>query len=359
MAHPLSGADPITLVRAFRAGGRPDHWGRAAAIWAAALARAPLSALEAALVPLPPVADMPAPVFILGHWRSGTTHLYNAMALGGFGFPAPVDVGLPWDMLGLGRALRPLLDRALPESRWIDRVPVTPTSPQEDEIAIASMTPLSFYHGIYFPRRFDALIDRGLFFDGCTAAEVAGWERRFTLFLRKLARRTGRPLLVKNPVYTARVARLRRLMPGAKFVHIHRDPVDVFLSMRNFYAKLLPPLALQDAAPPDIDGTILRVWRRMMTAYDAETAGMGAPDLVEIGYSLLEADPLGALGTIYRGLALPGFDAARPRFAAYLDAVRDYRKNAFAPDPAAVAMVEAACGPWMDRWGYRGRGRAA
>ncbi len=359
MAHPLSGADPLTLARAFRAGGMPDRWGRAAGIWAAVLARAPLSALEALVARPPALADMPPPVFILGHWRSGTTHLYNAMALGGFGFPAPVDVGLPWDMLGLGRVLRPLLDRALPEGRWIDRVPVTPTSPQEDEIAIASMTPLSFYHGIYFPRRFDALIDRGLFFDGCTPHEIAGWERRFTLFLRKLARATGRPLLIKNPVYTGRVARLRRLLPGAKFVHIHRDPVDVFLSMRNFYAKLLPPLALQRAAPPDIDATILRVWRRMMTAYDAETAGLGAPELVEIGYPALEADPVAALRRIYAELELGGFDAALPRFEAYFDAVRDFRKNAFAVDPAAVAMVEAACGPWIDRWGYGRRGRAA
>ena len=108
------------------------------------------------------------------------------------------------------------LERALPENRWIDRIPVTPTSPQEDEVGIASMTELSFYHGIYFPRRFDALIDRGLFFDGCAPADVARWETRFTYFLRKLnLQQPGRRLLIKNPVYTGRVAQLRRLFPDA------------------------------------------------------------------------------------------------------------------------------------------------
>ncbi|NIP74477.1 MAG: sulfotransferase, partial [Xanthomonadales bacterium] len=99
------------------------------------------------------------------------------------------------------RVLRPLLERQLPQGRFIDNIPVTPTSPQEDEIAIANISPLSFYHGIYFPRDFDRLIDRGLFFDGCTEAEIAGWERRFIYLMRRLSLHQGKQLLIKNPVY--------------------------------------------------------------------------------------------------------------------------------------------------------------
>src|SRR5699024_8242925 len=79
MAHPLSGADLGTIVRAFAAGGLPDRWGAAARLSGIALARAPFSAVERlAVAPrLPKLAEMPPPVFILGHWRSGTTHLYN------------------------------------------------------------------------------------------------------------------------------------------------------------------------------------------------------------------------------------------------------------------------------------------
>jgi len=356
MAHPLSGANLGTLWRAFSAGGRPDRWGSAAAIWGAALFRAPISALEAALVHprLPLAEDLPPPIFILGHWRSGTTHLYNTMVHGGFGYVPPVAVGLPWDMFGIARALRPLLERALPETRWIDRIPVTPTAPQEDEIGLASMTDLSFYHGIYFPEAFDRLIDRGLFFDGCTPADVARWEHAFTLFLRKLAHAQGRRLLIKNPVYTGRVAHLRRLFPGAKFIHIHRNPFDVFLSMRNFYDRLLEVMALQDRpAGLDVDATILRVYRRMMTALEAETAGLGAPDFVEIPYAVLDRTPMDALAAIYQGLDLPGYDAAAPAFRAYLGTVESFQKNAFRGDNAAIDKVAAACGHWIDKWGYR------
>ena len=357
MAHPLSGADLGTLVRAFRAGGSPDRIRTAAAIWAAALGRAPVSALEAlALAPfLPATADLAPPVFILGHWRSGTTHLYNTMSRdAGFAHVPPIPVGLPWDMFGIARVLRPMLERALPEHRWIDRIPVTPTSPQEDEVAIASMTDLSFYHGIYFPRRFDALIDRGLFFDGCSERETARWERRFTYFLRKLAlAQGGRPLLVKNPVYTARVARLRRLFPQAKFIHIHRNPLEVFLSMQNFYRRLLDVLALQGVPPGlDIDATILRVYDRMMTRFVRETRDLPPDALVELPYAELDRDPLGAVAYIYQSLELDGFEAARPAFEAYLDSVRDFPKNAFRADPATVALVERHWGGWIERWGY-------
>ena len=354
MAHPLSGADLGTLRRAFAEGGWPDRWGRAAGVWAAALGRAPVSAIEHRVMAgrLPAREDL-APVFILGHWRSGTTHLYNIMSHGTWGYVSPIAVGLPWDMFGIAAALRPVLERALPEHRWIDRIPVTPTSPQEDEIGIASMSPLSFYHGIYFPRRFETLINRGLFFDGCTESEIAAWEDRFVLFLARVAHQQKKPLLIKNPVYTGRVARLRRLFPRAKFIHIHRNPFDVFLSMRNFYARLLAVMALQRVPEGlDIDGVILSVYDRMMRAYVADSADLPPGALVELPYARLDTDPLGALRAIYDGLDLDGFEAARPAFAAYLETVARFEKNAFRGDRAAVDKVVAHWQPWLDRWGY-------
>ncbi|MEO1250936.1 MAG: sulfotransferase [Pseudomonadota bacterium] len=363
MAHPLSGANLGTLATVIGRSGLPSKAGPAAVIALAALARWPFSTGEKLLMEsrLPSVDDMPAPVFILGHWRSGTTHLYNIMCQSGeWGFVPPVATGLPWDLFGLAKVFNPLLERALPEHRYIDNIPVTPESPQEDEIAIANMSEASFYHGIYFPRNFAENVRRGLFFDGCSPAEIRSWRKQFAYFLRKLYLHQGeKPLLIKNPVYTGRVAMLRKMFPGAKFIHIHRNPYDVFLSMRNFYQKLLGEFALQSYAHVDIDETILSVYDRMMRDCEADLEGVPAGQLVELGYDELDSEPMAALSRIYEGLALPNFESSQPAFEAYLASVKTFKKNKFAYSPEAASKVEARLQHYIKKWNYERPGEKA
>jgi hypothetical protein len=363
MAHPLSGADFATLAATVARAGLPEKPLTAAAIGAACLLRWPFSTAERLLIErrLPDFAAMPPPVFILGHWRSGTTHLYNIMAKSGaWGFVPPVATGLPWDLFILARALNPLLERALPKHRFIDRIPVYPDSPQEDEIAIANMSPLSFYHGIYFPRAFSELARRGLFFDGCSEGEIERWRGRLVYFLRKLhLHQGGRPLLIKNPVYTGRLAMLRRMFPSAKFVHIRRNPYEVFASMRNFYAKLLKEFALQEYGHVDIDEAILSVYERMMSALARDAKNLEAGAYVDLAYEDLDRDPLGVVETVYRRLELSGFEAAKPAFSSYLASVTGFEKNRFAYSEEAAAKVEARLGAFLKTWGYGRPGAAA
>lgn len=323
----------------------------------AALGRAPFSLGEKLVMDprLPSIDDMPAPVFILGHWRSGTTHLYNIMCQSGaWGFVPPVATGLPWDLFGLARAFAPLLERALPEHRYIDNIPVTPDSPQEDEIAIANMSELSFYHGIYFPRAFARNVERGLFFDGANAREIEQWRERFTYFLRKLyLHQDEKPLLIKNPVYTGRVALLREMFPGAKFIHIHRNPYDVFLSMRNFYEKLLKQFALQSYDHVDIDEVVLSVYDRMMRAYEKDAAEIPDGQLIELDYRTLDAAPLDAIERVYDHLGLPGMADARAPFERYFASVQSFTKNKFSYSDAAAAKVEGRWRHFLDKWDYR------
>lgn len=355
MAHPLNGAEWAVLARVLREAGGRVPAARLLPIRAAILGRLPFTLLEKAVTAtlVPPLAELPPPLFILGHWRSGTTHLVNILGHGDFAYVPPVAVGMPAEMLTLGRLLRPLLERALPESRFIDQVAVTPTSPQEDEIAIANLSAISFYHGIYFPAALDRFVSRGLFFDGATKADIAQWTEAFGLFTRKISWAAGRrPALVKNPVYTGRAGMLRKLFPRAKFVHIHRDPFEVFLSMRNFWARLFEALALQPFDHVDIDELVLSTYARMMAAFEEQTKGWAAPDFVEVAYADLDARPLETVAHIYATLELPGFEAAAPKFAAYLDTVRSYAKNRFRGDADAVAKVSQRWAHWIAKWGY-------
>lgn len=356
--HPLSGSNPATLAKVLMASGGvpPRHWGMLAGIVGSVIGRTPFTVAERILTTrrLRTMPEMPPPVFILGHWRSGTTHLYNVMSRDpALGFLPPLQTGLPWEMLTLVKMLRPMLEKQLPEGRYIDNVAVTPDSPQEDEIALANMHPLSYYHALYFPKTFRQQFDKTVFLDGATAEEIEGWRRAFLLLCRKLTLDAGgRRLVIKNPVYTARVALLREIFPDARFVHVHRDPVRIFSSMRNFYQKLFPPMALQDYSHVDIDGVILDTYSRMMDALLRDTADLPANRYTEVAFDDLERDPVGVLERVYTQLDLPGFAAARQPMADYIDSISGYRKNAYRDETETARLVARHWRPYLDRWGY-------
>lgn len=358
LSHPLSGADPATLATVLTANGAPALAGlpQVLTACATALVRLPFTIAEWAYVAAKRSAVEPieAPVFILGHWRSGTTHLYNVMSRDDrLGYVSPFATGLPWDFLLFARLLRPVLEAALPKDRYIDNVTVEPTSPQEDEIALASMTPLSFYHGLYFPRAFHKNFERGLYFDGCSERQIARWRRTLGRLYTKLAiDQGGRRLLIKNPVYTARVGMLRAMWPDARFIHIHRNPYKVFVSMRNFYARLFEQFALQDYGHLDIDAIILENYSRIMGRLVAETADLPPEQFVELSFEDFQQAPLENLQTIYGRLGLEGFDVARPVFADYLAGVSGYRKNVYSYPDEVVEKVSASWTPFIERWGY-------
>lgn len=357
LTHPLCGSNLSTLVRALRENDGVERGSlpQAAIALGATLARWPFTTLERILVSarLRRTGPMPAPIFILGHWRSGTTHLYNVLAKGDFGVVSPLAAGMPWDVLGLVRLIRPLLERSLPEHRYIDAIPVNPDSPQEDEVAIANMSLLSFYHAIYFPDHFDRNFARGVFLDGCSEGEICAWERLFTHLVGKLWLDQGRRrLLIKNPVYTARIAHLRRIYPQVRFIHVHRNPFEVFVSMRNFFTKLFEQFALQPHEQVDVDAVILRTYTRMMRLYLAESADLPAGTLVELSYADLVQSPLSALRRIYDTLDLPGFERTRPRFEDYLASVRSYRTNRYDYPDDVLTKVETHWAPFLDHWGY-------
>lgn len=357
--HPLLGANPTTLAALLaKHPVPPSMWPRVAAFMGSALGRLPLSWAERIWVSArrDPLDGMPPPLFVLGHWRSGTTHLYNLLSRDPrFAWPDPIATGLPWDFLLLGRALRPLLTRALPESRLIDRVAVDPDSPQEDEIALASMQGLSYYHALYFPRDFGESFERGAFLSDphVTSRALKKRTRRLRHYCRKLLLGgRGNTLLVKNPIHTGQVAWLRSVFPDARFVHIHRNPHVVFESTRNFYAKLLPAYALQSFDADAVEPFILDTYPRMYERMYADTADLPPSRFTEVAFDDLEQHPLECLKRIYGQLGLGDFDGVRDRFREYLEGISGYRKNRHDFPASDLDKVERAWGPWLQRWGY-------
>lgn len=329
--HPLCGADLLTLAGLVGRSGVPSPVGLPAfaVACATALVRLPFSAVELGLE-LRSRAPVAPPVFIVGHPRSGTTHLHNVMAASGvFGVVPPVLAAMPWESRTLGPLLRPFIDPYLPETRLIDGVALRPDAPTEDEVGLANLGLGSYFHAIYFPRRFAEDYRAGLL------DETPRRGRAVRRYVERMARGETRPLLLKNPAYTARIETLERLFPGARVIHIHRDPRAVFASARRALRRVLGELALQDWAHVDVDAAILDTYPAMMRALREQTARLPLSRFAELAFEDLVADPIGAIEGLWRRLELPEDREAMSRIEAYLETVRDYRAA-----PAGLSATE-------------------
>ncbi len=350
LKHPLCGATLPALAGVVRRAERvpPEAWPWLAYYALLGVLRAPATVAERALLAWrrPP---LPTPLFILGHWRSGTTHLVNLLAATGrFAVPTPVDVGLPAERLVVGRPLEPLLARLVPAGRWIDAVGVDRLAPQEDEVALANLGAPSFFEPYYLPQGFRRRWRDVVFLD---EAGTRRWLDRAARYYARLAlEHPGKPLLIKNPVYTARLAALAGRFPAARFVHCVRDPFEVYGSSLRFHEKLGEALGLTRARPDELEATVLETYAEMMRRFERDRAALAPDRVVDVRYEDLRDRPLATLERLYAALGLADFDADRAPIEAHLARVADYRAGRYALDARTRERIAEAWGPWLDRW---------
>ena len=209
-------------------------------------------------------------------------------------------------------------------------------SPQEDEFALCAATGLSPCMGWAFPRMRDHY-DRYLTFRGVPASEIARWQAAFVRFLKKLTWKYRCPLVLKSPPHSCRIGLLLQMFPRARFVHIHRDPYDVFRSSRLMFQVVFEMHRVQRRRVDDLDDWILRQYREMYDAFFEERGLIPEGQFLvavigrflgraffeerglipegqfhEVGYEELEKDPVGQVRRIYEALNLPEFGPAEP-----------------------------------------------
>lgn len=305
--------------------------------------------------------EVPSPLFILGHWRTGTTHLHNLLSLDTdqFAYANTYQVVNPHTFLTTEDVNTRRFAWMVPDRRPMDNVRLSFDAPQEDEFAPCLMTLLSPYLGVSFPRR-DDYYARFLTFRNAPPHEVEAWKAALRLFLQKLTFKYRKPLVLKSPPHTARIRLLLDMFPGARFVHIHRHPIEVFQSFRHYFDTAGWHTYLQRPDVDAIDDRILRRYTALHDAYFEERPLIPQGQFHELRFSDLERDPVGQIRQTYEVLGLGGFDRLAPKLENAVAALAGYRKNAFPPlDPVVRDRVVRAWQRSFVEWGYPEHGDPA
>jgi hypothetical protein len=300
---------------------------------------------------------MPAPLFVVGVHRSGTTHLHNLLALDPRHIaPMHFQVLNPVGALVCGLPLMGVLTAFFPWRRPMDNMSSHPFSPGEEEFALANLCHVSPYWGWVYPRQ-AATYDRFFFADGFTPRERRTWQRAYRQFLNKLVLWTGKRPVLKNPCNTGRMELLLEMYPDARIVHIHRHPHDVYRSNVHFAREGHCLFQLQDpVAGAAYADRFLAHYAAMEADCYRVAERMPPSRFVDVRFEDLERDPLAEIERIYTQLELD-FDARyRERLTTYLGSIADYRKNRFKPlDDGLQHEIARHVGPLMQRWGYDAR----
>jgi hypothetical protein len=328
-----------------------SRWRRAALVTAAAAGQSLLRLADAIALRhrVARAAVTHPPVFVLGHWRSGTTLLHELLARDPrHAAPTAYECFNPHHFT-LTRRWLPRLLGGFSVGRPMDAVPAGWDRPQEDEFALALVGVRSPYERIAFPN-LPADPD-GLDPDALPPRERRAWERALSRLVQALTlAHDGRRLILKSPPHTGRVPALLRLFPDARFVRVVRDPFAVYPSTLHLWRVLFTAHGLQPPAWERLPEYVLDTFARLDAAFEAARPIVPPGRVHELRYEDLVRDPLGELAAAYARLDLGPLDPVGA--AAYLATARGHEPAAHLLTADERRAVAARWGAFARRHGY-------
>lgn len=295
------------------------------------------------------------PVFVLGHPRTGTTLLHSLLALDNerFAICDTFMAGFPHCFLWFESIGKFLFSGILSDKRPMDNMKLHFDLPQEDELGtnllsgfrVSPYTSLLFLKDEAIYRKYQCLRTEDV-----TEHDLTLWTDSFGKLLwkikvRDLLRQTNsatrrnvpRQLLLKSPCHTGRVRLLLKLFPNAKFVFIHRNPYEVFLSGAHMAETTYGWMFLQPPTNEEMQEYILRQGEILHGEYfscKSDESLLHKDNCVEASFEELTKDPFMCVGRIYRQLGFDSFDpmvaSSYPdRLSKECEELKEYQRNKF------------------------------
>ncbi len=292
------------------------------------------------------------PLFIIGHWRCGTTLLHEMLILDErHTSPTTYECLAPNHFLLTQWIAERWFRFVIPPQRPMDNMAISWEHPQEDEFALCILGVPSPYRTIAFPNR-PSQCPEYLDLEGLSQSALAHWKRALVDFLKQVTLRNAKRIVLKSPPHTCRIPVLLNLFPRAQFIHIVRDPYVVFPSTVHLWKSLYRTHGLQRPTFEGLEEQVLSTFVRMHRRLDETRHLVDPARFCELRYEDLVADPISAVRRLYEQLELGDFDQLAPRLAQHWNGLREYRTNRYALSARERDLITRRWGPIIRKYGY-------
>jgi omega-hydroxy-beta-dihydromenaquinone-9 sulfotransferase len=292
------------------------------------------------------------PVFIVGHWRSGTTWLHELMSLDErFGSPTTYQCFAPGHFLLTEWFMTRFMSWLVPKQRPMDNMEASWQAPQEDEFALLTLNAPTPYFRMAFPNDPPPYLEM-LDMQGVAAGDLRRFEQALTGFARLITHHTGKRLLFKSPPHTGRIETLARLFPGAKFIHITRDPYAIYSSTQRLWESLDDVQGLQRPRHEHLDEYVFDCLIRMYRGFEDQRTRLDSASIVDLKYEDLVQDPVEHVRKLYERLELGDFKPVRGKLEAAVAEKQGYKTNKHELKPSLKEEVRKRWAQYFEKYGY-------
>lgn len=295
------------------------------------------------------------PVIILGHPRSGTTYLHYLLAEDPkMAYSNTYQVFMPHIFYFFGKYIGKMMNPMMPKKRAMDNLSMGAFKPTMDEFALANISPGSWCHGFYFPKSIGKYFNRSVIFKENGKRERERYKRSHLWFAKKMQLlNPDKRLIIKSAATTARVKELLEIFPDARFIHIYRNPYEIYLSNERLYEKILPLFGFHKVSNEFVENYIIASYRDYHQKWFMEKELIPEGRLVEFSFEEFVQQPLPHLRKTYEQLDLPLSENTIVAFEKVAAGHSDYQQNKYAGLPDTVkAKLQEQWGFCFTAWGY-------
>ena len=301
------------------------------------------------------------PIFVIGHWRSGTTLMQDLLSLDSrYVCPNTFQCFAPGCFLVSESWLKPLTSVLLPRRRPMDNMEMGWEAPMEDEFALMSLGLPTTYRRVAFPNDVPRHLDY-LNMEGIPKPELQRWKDGLHQFVKDLNYRfQDKRLVFKSPPHTGRVKVLLDMYPDAKFIHITRNPLKFIPSTIHMWAALDHTNAVQVPHNRNLRSFVFDSYQRLYKGFNRDRSLLGDHNLAEVRFEDVVSDYPGTMRQVYEKLGIDGFEAnALPALIERAEATRNYKGNKHGLPDDLKNEVLAKCGDYIEQFNYCSESSAA